>query len=195
MRRFVFAIVIPLVVVGLFNWRLISTLLRVALFPPKKVPTGQLTKAEEQPNNTLSIPALQLSAPVVSSLTDPTEFSDWNVVKRDLTKGVSLAEKLPKPGESGTTVITGHSSDLVPHRYSAIFAGLNFLEPETEIRVKYQDQIHRYKVVEKKIVQPSDLNFFRTELQKTYGKHRLAMVTCWPLLTTSKRLVILADPL
>lgn len=180
-------LILPLIVVAAFNWRLLTVMTPLAFSIVEPV------KAVSLENNTLAIPSVGLTAPIIPSATDPSETSSWSVVREDLKRGVSLAERLPKPGEPGTTLITGHSSDWLPHRYAAVFAPLHYVKEGDEIVIRYSETDYRYTITEKKVVDPSNLNFFKEELQQTEGKHRLALITCTPLLTTARRLVVIGE--
>lgn len=194
MLRFLKALIIPIIIVIALNWRTVYTLIRFSFFPPK-VDTALVTSynPDNQADNTLSIPAIGLTAPIIPTNADPTSVSDWSVLKENLTKGVGLATKLPKPGENGTAVIIGHSSDIVPHAYAAVFAGLNNVPEGSLLSVKYEGNAFKYTLKSKEIVDPYNLEYFK-KLNETKEHHQLALVTCWPIFTTQKRLVVLAEP-
>ena len=187
LKRILLAILLSVVIVMVFNWRLVTVM------APLTLDLVEPVQAETLENNTLIIPSVGLSAPIIPSMTDPTDSASWSVLRKDLKRGVSLAEKLPKPGEVGTTLITGHSSDWLPHRYAAVFAPLHYVGEGDGVRLRYGDQDFAYRIVEKKVVDPLDLKYFQEELQETNDQHRLALVTCTPLLTTAKRLVVIAE--
>lgn len=192
MKRFFLALLVPAVIVLLLNWRLVFTYWQLVFWPPTQSSTPNLSYIPQ--TDELIIPRLGLSVPIVRSNTDPTAITDWQVIKQDLTQGVSLATKRPLPGQSGTTIITGHSSDWNPHRYSAVFATLSTLQPGDLIYVAWQNQYLTYKVNSRQIINPTDKTFFEQELRQTNSGHRLALITCWPVLTTRQRLVVLASP-
>lgn len=194
MRRLLLALGIPCLIMLALQWRLVSNLIRVSLFPDSLRQANSLALTQDtSQEDRLIIPQLGVQAPIVKSSTDPRLIADWSRIKEDLRQGVSLAEKLALPGQPGTTVITGHSSDIVPHRYSAIFATLNHLKPNDSIELRYNGQTYKYKVKETRIVEANDSIFETKSLHSGEG-NRLLLVTCWPLLTTNKRLVAIADP-
>lgn len=182
------AVIIAVIIYAGLNWRLIATIARPNLVNS----SAAVAQVDQLPNNTLSIPKIGLQAPIIPSAVDPSNSQDWSVIRNDLTKGVSLAEKLPLPGETGTTVITGHSSDWWPHRYAAIFANLDRLATGDEILLKYNDILYRYQVVDQAVVTPADQKLQTDHL--TTGDHQLYLVTCWPRLTTTKRRIVTAIP-
>jgi LPXTG-site transpeptidase (sortase) family protein len=195
MRRFLIALFVPILIVAALNWRTLWSLTNFYIFPPKPFTAEKLEQAEQQQaNNTLAIPSLGLLVPVLPSETDPMNASDWATLRKDLTQGVSLAERLAKPGERGLTIITGHSSDYTPHQYAAVFAGLNFLNNDDDVVLKYGDKLYHYKIAEKQIIDPTQLAFFEDKIEALGDKNQLALVTCWPIFTSAKRLVVLANP-
>lgn len=193
MKRFFLALFIPIFIVTLLNLPVIWTLAKLSFAPPARADAVTSVPADTLADNTLVIPALGLEAPIVTSTADPTIVSDWATLKKDLTQGVGLVDGLAKPGEPGYTALLGHSSDATPHRYAAVFAGLSALRPGDVIQVKYRGTAASYVVAEKKYLAPTD-PFLLTELKKKEGDSQLALVTCWPLFTTAKRLVVLATP-
>lgn len=194
MRRFLTAILIPIFIVAGLNWRTILTIVRFTVTTSAHhVTLADLPPPEQQADNSLVIPAIGLKVPVIASAADPTQVGDWSVLKQNLTKGVGLAEKLTLPGEKGTTMIIGHSSDLYPHQYAAAFAGLNNLQSGDPISLKYHGQTFRYTVSSKQIVEAHDLTYFG-QLNQQRESQQLALVTCWPLFTSAKRLVVTAQP-
>lgn len=191
-KRIGLALLATLVIGLVINWRLLWTLIKLELQPNQVTATSVETTVDTS-SDYLRIPTLGLKAPLVVSSVDPTNVADWSIIKKDLTQGVSLSTKLSLPGQSGTTVITGHSSDWWPHPYSAVFAGLNRLEPGDLVQVVYNGRLHRYQIREKQIVEPTSELFSQNSLQQPTDKNRLFLVTCWPLLTTQQRLVVIAE--
>jgi LPXTG-site transpeptidase (sortase) family protein len=192
MKRFLLTLFVPVFLVIVVNSQVLWSLLKTMLVTTVAKPNIELEEKKALAENSFAIPALGLNAPLVGSLVDPTDVSDWKLLAKDLTNGVTLAEKLALPGQSGNTVILGHSSELVPHRYSAIFAGLNELKVDDSINFNYKGQIYHYAVREKKIVRPTDPLF--ENLKKTDNPNQLVLITCWPVLSTAQRLVVFATP-
>lgn len=194
MKRFLKALLIPILIVAALNWRTISSIVRFSFTTrANQLTVADLPSPETQENNSLVIPSINLSVPVIPSLADPTQVSDWSVLRQNLTKGVGLAEKLTKPDQYGTTMIIGHSSDIYPHKYAAVFAGLNNTQPGDPISLKYQNYTYHYTVTSKEIVEANNLAYFQ-RLNEQTDRQQLALVTCWPLFTSAKRLVVIATP-
>ncbi|MBR2709599.1 class E sortase [Candidatus Saccharibacteria bacterium] len=95
------------------------------------------------------------------------------------------------PGEIGNTVITGHSAGDIyssnPYKY--IFSGLERLENGDLIYVNYKSVRYTYRVIKKEIVLPTNVAALVVETDKPL----LTLVTCTPLGTSEKRLLVTAE--
>ncbi len=109
-----------------------------------------------------------------------------------LQKGVAHAAGTVFPGVKGNTYLFAHSTDSFWNvgSYNAVFYLLKELNNGDEIDVYLNGVRYIYRVVNKLVVNPSDVRFL-TE-QTPY--EQLTLQTCWPPGTTFKRLVILARP-
>lgn len=93
------------------------------------------------------------------------------------------------PGEEkGNIFIYGHSSAYDNPQYGKIFATLNNLQKGDAVEIYYQDKNYQYEVSGKKVVEEDDLSV----LEKT-GKEQVTLMTCWPIGTSEKRLVVIAE--
>lgn len=135
----------------------------------------------------LNIPANGIKAPLVFT-------KDTKNFESDLTKGVVHYPGTALPGSVGTAYISGHSSGYSWQRnaYKTIFRGLNNVKDGTSftITVTLKDSrkatVH-YVVQTRKEYAPNDqAQFVQT------SEARVALSTCWPLDTTSRRLVLFA---
>lgn len=109
-----------------------------------------------------------------------------------LQEGVAHAAGTVFPGVASNIYLFAHSTDAFWNvgRYNAIFYLLKELDNGDEIDIFYLGKRHIYKVVDKKIVDPSEVSYL-TE-QTPY--EQLTLQTCWPPGTTLKRLIIKARP-
>lgn len=90
------------------------------------------------------------------------------------------------PGEKGNMVIIGHRfMNLPPDRDT--FFNLDQTKIGEKIVISHKEGEYTYIVVEKKEVLPNDISV----IQKTED-YRLTLITCTPLWTSEKRLVIIA---
>jgi len=128
------------------------------------------------------IPQIQIEAPVVIS---------QNLIEadlqKDLEKGVIYLPGSSALNETGTMVIMGHSSAYPWYKghYGSIFALLNKLNINDEIVVFSKENKFIYRVVAKEIKAPKDLIF-----QKDNNDSVLYLVSCWPVNTAWKRIVV-----
>ncbi|MFH1129515.1 MAG: sortase [Patescibacteria group bacterium] len=130
----------------------------------------------------LLIPSLNIEAPVVLSQ-NPEEKS----LQADLEKGVIFLPGSTALNENGTMVIMGHSSAYPWYKgqYGSIFALLNKLNIGDEIIVLSKQKSFVYRVEGKEIKAPKDLIF-----QKDENNSVLYLVSCWPVNTAWKRIVV-----
>ncbi len=186
---------LPLTAAILFAAVWYYPLLSGLLKPSVIVPIAQAIREDKTPtNNTLFYPNLGITSPlIVSKETSPLKYQDWNTIRQALRNGVNLAFTEESFDNSNFAFVTGHSSDTYPHKHASIFAGLGQAKVDDEILLNIDETIYVFKVVETKVLNPTDIKDFE-ELQKNEsGKKRIALVTCWPVLTTKNRLVIMAE--
>lgn len=109
-----------------------------------------------------------------------------------LQNGVAHAAGTVFPGVNGNIYLFAHSTDAFWNvgRYNAVFYLLKELENGDEIDIFYSGVRHKYRVNNKLIVDPSEVQY----LTEQVPYERLILQTCWPPGTTLKRLLILARP-
>jgi sortase A len=95
------------------------------------------------------------------------------------------------PGQYGNSVILGHSSNDVfaQGQYKFAFVLADHLVPGDTFYVHYNGTRYTYKITEKKVIKPAQIN----ELQIGYDKPMLTLVTCTPAGTSINRLLIYAE--
>jgi sortase A len=132
------------------------------------------------------IPKIAANAKVIANV-DPF---DEKVYQKALTQGVAHAKGSQLPDQAGNTFIFAHSSAdwYTANRYNSVFYLLNKLEKDDDIFVFYQKQKYHFQVVEKKIVDPSEINYLKGDSRNKI----LTLMTCWPPGTNLKRLIIQA---
>lgn len=109
-----------------------------------------------------------------------------------LQKGVAHAAGTVFPGVEGNIYLFAHSTDAFWNvgRYNAVFYLLKELESGDEIDVFFNGVRHIYRVVNKIIVDPSEVKY----LTQPLSYEQLSLQTCWPPGTTFKRLIVIAKP-
>jgi len=165
--------------------------------PYKKILTlkhqdsGQVLGVNEEmvlSNLELDIDKINVKAPIIFDI----DGADENKYFKALEKGVAHMKNTSKPGEQGNVIIFGHSSAAIGATggYNEIFAKLNNLNTNDEIKIKdsKNNKEYRYKVNEKKIVLPTDV-----DIVNNTKNNQLTLFTCWPIGSDEKRLVIVAN--
>ncbi len=137
----------------------------------------------------LIIPKINVDVPVVYGAN-----YDHDSQMKAMEKGVShfaIPGANAVPGQVGNTVFSGHSSnDLFdPGDYKFIFAQLDKLQNGDTIYVNYNSVRYTYTVTKKEVVLPSQVD----KLTYTTDKPVLTLITCTPLGTAQKRLLVTAE--
>ncbi len=156
---------------------------------------GVLSGEKEQilvpPSTDFSIVIPKIGASeAISANVDPSNEKEYLEI---LSHSVAHARGSAFPGLKGTTYLFAHSADNFWNvgRYNAVFYLLKELVPGDEVVVFFQGKRFNYKVTDKKIVDPQDTSYIKSNLGKG---EELILQTCWPPGTTWKRLLIIAKP-
>ena len=146
-------------------------------------------------DNRLVIPKLGKSVPLVNMSSEHIEGENWSELEKQiqtgLQQGVVHYPGTAEPGQVGNVFITGHSSYYPwdPGQFKDVFAVLGQLEVGDEYYVYYDQKKFTYKVREKFEVTPDNVNV----LQQPHDKKVSTLMTCTPVGTTLRRLIIRAD--
>ena len=183
------------------NNGLINTANAASVFPPASsqvsTPTAPVTGADiidggisintDIPGR-LEIPDLKINVPIIWT-------KDTNNFEKDLQTGVVHYPGTALPGQIGTTYIAGHSSNYVWAKgdYNHVFTTLGDLADNTSFKITVvqtngKDAIFHYVVTHRKQYLPTDQEQFTNT-----GKSVVALSTCWPINSTSKRLVVFGE--
>lgn len=148
-------------------------------------PETQMTGNEKSHN--LYIPKISVLAPVVF----PKDKSNENILA-SLEDGVALYPGSSMPGENGRAVILGHSSRITWYRgeYAYVFALLNKLQSGDEFYVVSGNKKLVYKVFANDTLTPEKTNEILSQPPK--NKSEIALITCWPIGSSSMRTLIQA---
>lgn len=150
-------------------------------------------------DNRLYIPRIDKDIPIQNVANEKVIYSDRpqdieDAIQEALKDGVVRYPGTAKPGEQGNVALTGHSSFylLAPGKYKDVFALLHTVQMDDEIIIYYGDKKgdqdkHVYKVTEIKEVKPHEV-----DILKQTNDYRLTLITCTPIGTTLRRLVITA---
>lgn len=147
------------------------------------------------PVNTLIVPKLKITVPIVQPPTEALLQQNWDQVEKDiqdaLVHGAVHYPGTARAGQAGNFFITMHSSNYpwIVSQYNTIGARLHELVPGDEYWVYYGGDKHRYVVKSTKEVSPSDV----TVLDQPGDQRLSTLMTCTPVGTTLRRLIIVAE--
>lgn len=137
----------------------------------------------------LIIPKINVDVPVVYD-TSNDQVSQLRAMERGVAWfGIPGARSVP--GQIGNTVLSGHSSnDLFdPGDYKFIFARLEQLVEGDTFYVNYLGKRYIYSITKKEVVMPTDVH----KLVYDTDKPVMTLITCVPLGTAQKRLLVTAE--
>jgi len=146
-------------------------------------------------DNRIIIPRINKNIPIARVSSKNLLAHDWNALEKDMQKalesGVVHYPGTSLPGENGNTVITGHSSYFPwdPGRFKDVFALLHQVNIGDKIVIYYEQEKYIYEVTEKKEVQPDNI-----DVLKQTPEQRLTLITCTPVGTNLRRLIVVAKP-
>lgn len=136
-------------------------------------------------SNRLQVGALSVDAPVIWD----SEYRSRTLLS-NLRDGVVHLKGTARPGENGVSIITGHSSYYrwAAGSYKDVFAPLLQAQLGQEISVWRGEQEYRYKISQIYEVAPA-----RTDLLTPGNKPLLRLITCTPLGSSARRLIVDAE--
>jgi len=159
-----------------------------------KIPELELELAPS--DNRIIIPRINQNIPIIRVSSENLINRDWKALENDmqeaLKNGVVHYPGTSLPGKTGNTVITGHSSYFPwdPGRFKDVFAVLDQLVLGDRIVVYYDQDKFTYEVKDIDIVLPSDIEVLKQTIDE-----KLTLITCTPVGTNLKRLIISAEPI
>lgn len=147
-----------------------------------KNPAPLSTPAEE--NYNLKIDKIALDAPIIINV----DGNNKDAYNKALEGGVAHLLGSALPGKAGNAFIFGHSSFYAwkPGNYKEIFKNLNDVEIGDTIIITSNSSTYKYLVRDKQIVTPDDVSV----ANQNYNEKKLTLMTCWPVGSDAKRLVI-----
>lgn len=134
------------------------------------------------------IPKINVQIPVDYSQTTINEAT----IENALEDGIVHYPTTEKPGEKGNAAFFGHSSNNIFNKgkYKFAFVLLHELVPGDTFYITYQGQVYIYKVIDRKIVDPTAVEV----LDDVPGQTATAtLITCDPPGTSLHRLVVVGQ--
>lgn len=147
-------------------------------------PALMATTADPSAPTVVGIPSIAVNAPIVfePSLAE----SD---IQLALRRGVVHLGTTAEPGQPGNVSLFGHSSGQpwAPGDYKFVFTLLDKLKPGDKIFIDHKGQRYIYKVTGSRTVMPDEVSVVNQG-----NGHNLTLITCTPVGTSLKRLVVSA---
>jgi len=144
----------------------------------------------------LVIPSISLDAPIIESIehyvvTDGVTYNSWSAPNQPSVGWHKTSARL---AEIGNTVLNGHHNV-----YGKVFANLHKVQPGDEVLVFSEDYSITYVVSNVMILPERDAGIeARIEnarwIQPSTDE-RLTLVTCWPEISNTHRLIVVAQPI
>lgn len=158
---------------------------------PQNIVVDPSTDVAVSPEPKLIVPKLNINVPVVYGV-GADDKSQLAAMEKGVAHWPGGEQAKSVPGQAGNTVIAGHSSNDIfgAGEYKFIFSQLERLEAGDTIYMNYESKRYTYTVTSKDIVLPK--GEWQTVIKHT-DKPMLVLVTCWPLGTAQKRLLVTAE--
>lgn len=133
-------------------------------------PSGTHTNEEKTNENMLIIPEISVSAPLIEN--------------PDLGNGILFLQN-ENFNETKSAILVGHSSGL-SGEYKDVFKNLDTLEVKDKIKLFFSGKKYEFEVSSKSKIK-------RKKYMPLPTQGKIILVTCWPVGTTLKQLVVEAD--
>ncbi len=146
------------------------------VYVSKLVPVTKVTNLKPIPeDNRVVIPSIHLDEAINEGTSPYT-----------LNKGLWLRPNTSSPTEGGNTVIVGHR---FTYQGAAVLFNLDKINKGDKFSVYWQHKEYVYEVKDVTIVSPFDLS-----VEQNSTKPILTIYTCTPLWSSSRRLVVVSEP-
>lgn len=143
------------------------------------------------PTNRLIIWKINLDVPVVDSkYKNESDFTQWNF-DAELENWVVKYPTTPEPGKIWNTLIFWHTSQEWREKnpYWTVFSKIPNLDLWDEITVIRWWKLYKYKIIEKTIVSPKNVD---AQYKKYQDWDFITLMWCYPIWRTDKRMMITA---
>ena len=157
---------------------------------PQNIIVNPSSDASVGPDPRLIIPKLNVDVPIIYGV----NAADHNAQMKAMEKGAahfSIAGANAVPGQIGNAVFSAHSSNdaFAPGDYKFVFAQNEKLVKDDIMYMHYQGKRYTYAVTKKEVVMPNEVS--RVQIQT--DKPMLTLISCVPLGTAEKRLLVFAE--
>ena len=144
------------------------------------------------PTDRLIIWKIDLDVPIVDSkYKNQSDFTQWNF-DEELENWVVKYPTTPEPWKIWNTLIFGHTSQewWKKNPYWTVFSKIPNLELWDEITLIWWWKLYKYKIIEKTIVSPKNVD---TQYKKYQNWDYVTLMWCYPIWRTDKRMMITAE--
>lgn len=143
-------------------------------------PAGHKANYTEKRDSVI-INKLGLDVPLV-----PASGTSQSELNTALNQGVIIYPGSALPGQTGEVFLSGHSSiyPWVKTEYGQVFALLDKLEVGDVVSLVYDRYQYDYQITGKQVLSSKDTKITMT------SRPTLTLMTCWPIGTAAKRLVV-----
>ena len=182
-----------IIFVGLqFNRQIVGTVLAYTTpgnIEPQNIIVDTTVQEDVGPEPKMIIPKINIDAPVVYGI-----GPDYNSQMAAMQHGIahfSIPGANAVPGQVGNAVFAAHSSNDVFARgdYKFIFAQNEKLVKGDIIHMNFEGKRYTYSVTSTEVVMPNEVS----KVQITTNKPMLTLISCVPLGTAEKRLLVFAE--
>lgn len=157
---------------------------------------GHTNEWELKQAYTLSIPRLELQAPVLLPSLKYWQAKNWDLLEEQMQIGMSQGlvayPHSTAPSDKGALIVAGHSSPpderAAKSPFGSIFSRLPELEVGDEISVMQNGRQVIFAIESKVVVPPSATKL----LEQQNTDNILKLITCFPIGTTKDRMIITA---
>lgn len=152
----------------------------IIIDPTQNIEVGQ--------DSRLIIPKINIDVPVIYETTPDHESQQKAMEQGVAWFGIPGANS--RPGQVGNTVLSGHSSNgfLDNGEYKFIFARLDHMQINDVVYTHYKGIRYSYVITKKEVVKPTDVKALTYKTNEPV----LTLITCTPLGTADKRLLVTA---
>lgn len=146
-------------------------------------------------DNRIVIPRIDKNIPIVRVTSENLMKRDFNALEKQmqdaLKDGVVHYPGTSLPSEGGNFAVTGHSSYFPwdKGRFKDVFALLHDVVEGDNIIVYWNQKKYIYEVTVKNVVLPEEVDILKSSDQEV-----LTLITCTPVGTNLKRLIVTAKP-
>ncbi|MEI6426671.1 MAG: class E sortase [Candidatus Absconditabacteria bacterium] len=147
------------------------------------------------PSNRLIIPKFDVNDPIIiSQFTNMDEFIYKNY-NEELKKGVVKYPTTPAPGQSGNTLIFGHTSQewRKQNQYGMAFAHIAQMQKGDKIEVVWDGTLYEYKVVDIQVQYPDKVHVTYDQYAAKKDHNYLTLMGCYPIGTSKQRMLVVAE--